>query len=183
MTTLLKMHLNLRQGRAREKGREIRYALLGSEMDCVLLQRVGGVQFPAFTSLTTWHTFSSRHVVLTILCLSCNNRVMKARTDMPAIPGETAGMTRAKCMSYCFNKPNHKMKPFKFFGGSLEARATSRGVCPVHNNLVGRAPQWAFCPCVNLAAILYYHIVLGATMFASVCGEAKSRYFQMSASL
>lgn len=37
---------------------------------------------------------------------------MKAGTDMPAIEGETIGMTRDNCMAYCFDKN----KRFKYFG-------------------------------------------------------------------
>lgn len=37
---------------------------------------------------------------------------MKAGTDMPAIEGETIGMTRDNCMAYCYDKN----KRFKYFG-------------------------------------------------------------------
>lgn len=37
---------------------------------------------------------------------------MKAGASMPAVDGETIGMTRDNCMAYCFN---HK-KNFKYFG-------------------------------------------------------------------
>lgn len=37
---------------------------------------------------------------------------MKAGAKMPAVDGETAGMTPENCMAYCFNHPRN----YKFFG-------------------------------------------------------------------